>query len=120
MSEEASIDLAEALARLDGDKNLLTELVQIFLGECPGLMARIRTAITEQDPPRLKSAAHALKGSVANFGAHGAVNAAARLETLGLDPTLETDAANEALRVLEVEMARVEPHLLEIARAVSA
>jgi len=36
------VNLAGALAMLDGDRELLGELVSVFLQECPGQLASVR------------------------------------------------------------------------------
>jgi PAS domain S-box-containing protein len=81
----APFDMAAALARVDGDLELMKELAGLFLSDCPHRMAEIREAIAERNAPRLHHAAHALKGSVANFAAHEAFEAAQRLERDGRD-----------------------------------
>jgi PAS domain S-box-containing protein len=77
------LDAAEALKRAGGDHELLRELAGLCLDECPKLMADIRDAIARRDGPRLRLSAHALKGSVANFGAAAARAAAEALEEIG-------------------------------------
>ena len=78
-----SLDAAEALKRAGGDADLLRELAGLCLDECPKLMADIDDAIGRRDGPRLRLSAHALKGSVANFGAAAARAAAEVLEEIG-------------------------------------
>ena len=70
-SEPAVFDRDAALERMDGDVELLKELVGLFLDECPQRMAEIREALTRRDATKLRQAAHTLKGSVGNFGAGG-------------------------------------------------
>jgi len=108
--EEGVLDEAEALARLDGDRELLREIAGIFLQERPQLMAEIRDALSRGDAQALAQAAHALKGSVGNFAAHRAFQAALDLETIGKSGDLK--AASEALEALETEIDRVE-HALQ-------
>ena len=75
-----AFDMAAALERVDGDMELMKELAGLFLGECPRRMADIHRAIDRRDGPELQRAAHYLKGSVGNFGARRAFEAAGRLE----------------------------------------
>ncbi|MBX9579346.1 MAG: Hpt domain-containing protein, partial [Gemmataceae bacterium] len=77
------LDAAAALKRAGGDEELLRELAGLCLDECPKLLADIRDAIARRDGPRLRLSAHALKGSVANFGAAAARAAAEALEEVG-------------------------------------
>ena len=78
-----SLDHAVVLERLGGDEELLHEVAQLFLKEYPSLMAEIRKAAQAGDALRLERAAHSLKGSIANFGAESAVQAALTVEKIG-------------------------------------
>ncbi len=77
------LDYAVALERLGGDEELLQEVAQLFLDEYPTLMSEIQQAVAAGNARRLERAAHSLKGSVANFGADVAVQAALALEKIG-------------------------------------
>ena len=55
--------------------------------------------VANADAVKLENAAHALKGSVANFGARDAVEASLNLETLGRNRDLA--GATESLAALE-------------------
>jgi HPt (histidine-containing phosphotransfer) domain-containing protein len=76
-------DQIAALMRVEGDIELLLEIVEIFLEDSPRLMTRIRTALERQELKSLEQVAHTLKGSVGNFFAPAVYAAAAKLETLG-------------------------------------
>jgi two-component system sensor histidine kinase/response regulator len=99
-------DLASAIEKTDGDLELLRELAQVFLEEGPRLLGAVGAALAAGDGEQIWSAAHAVKGSVSNFGATAAVDAAARLEALGRDGRIagagpvghELDAAVQDLR----------------------
>jgi HPt (histidine-containing phosphotransfer) domain-containing protein len=80
---EPILDSAAILERLDGDTELLGELVGLFLEECPRLFEDIRSAVGANDSQRLLRAAHTLKGSVSNFCAPRAVETAQALEAAG-------------------------------------
>ena len=80
---ENMLDLELALSRVGGDKQLLQEIAVLFIEECPRAFAEIRESVAAGDAARLENAAHALKGSVSNFGARDAVAAAFRLEQMG-------------------------------------
>ena len=105
-------DRAAALAGLDGDEDLLHDLAEVFLDDCPRLMAAVRDAIDSRDPSRVARAAHAVKGSVANFGAPAATDAAQRLETLGRsgDLTSLDDASTELFALID----RLKPELADL------
>ena len=82
-------DIAKALKIVGGDRAFLKELADLFLENLPGYVAKIREAISIEDSGALESAAHELKGSVGNFAAKRAHNAAYQLEVAGRERTLE-------------------------------
>jgi CheY-like chemotaxis protein/HPt (histidine-containing phosphotransfer) domain-containing protein len=84
----AIFDQDAALARVEGDHDLLREIVGLFLLETPELQAAIRDSIARGDGKALEQAAHSVKGAVSSFGAHAAREAALRLEVLGRDGDL--------------------------------
>jgi len=112
-NELGSLDLSVALARVGGDMELLREIAQIFLDQCPDALGEIREAIETGDAHALEQAAHALKGSVANFGAENACAAAYKLEAMGR--TGELNGSNGALQDLEAALSRLKPELVRLA-----
>jgi PAS domain S-box-containing protein len=105
-ASEPALDLADVLASVDGDRALLAELAELFHTETPQMMAEIRRCVAKSDAKGLEQAAHALKGSVGNFGAAAARQAARALELMGHEGVL-TDAAAR-LAELEREVDRLE------------
>jgi signal transduction histidine kinase/CheY-like chemotaxis protein len=83
------LDLKALLAEVGGDAQLFAELADLFAQDAPRRLADIREALLRRDARALEHAAHALKGSAANFGAKDTVAAAARLESLGRGGDLE-------------------------------
>ena len=77
------LDHELAMGRVGGDTELLRELAQLFLEEYPRLIGQLREAQQQGDAKTVERTAHGLKGSVANFGAKPAVDAAYRIEQLG-------------------------------------
>jgi CheY-like chemotaxis protein len=108
-------DEAEVWQRVQGDHEILQELVGLFLEEGPRLMCDIREALSLCDGPALTLAAHTLKGSAGVFAGHAAAEAARRLERIGRDG--EWARAEEAWAVLQREIARLTPALLALAGA---
>jgi two-component system, sensor histidine kinase and response regulator len=105
-----ALDKSQILDRVGGDKDLLKEVVALFLDDCPKLIEQMREAIQESDPGGLQKAAHTLKGSVSNFGASLAVQAALDLETMG--KTGDICGAAGALEVLEKGIDRIREELI--------
>jgi two-component system, sensor histidine kinase and response regulator len=87
------IDRGELLTRFAGDEGLLREVVGIFAGEAPQLVAAGRDAIARGDAADLQRAAHTLKGCVGNFGASPAYEAAQRVDRLAKEGRLSEAAA---------------------------
>lgn len=108
----ARVDLLDrevALSRVGGDAELLREIAAIFVDDYPNALAELREALQHNDANKLERAAHGLKGSVANFGAPAAVDAALHLEKMGHDGDLSTApgilaALDQALTSLRVEL----------------
>src|SRR6185312_1198136 len=68
--------------RLGEDQNLLSELVEIFASEYPGMLSSIEESLQESDTAKLKATAHKLKGSLLQFGDAQASAAGYKLETM--------------------------------------
>jgi HPt (histidine-containing phosphotransfer) domain-containing protein len=86
------LDRAALLAIVEGDWEILGELIKIFLADTPGLLADLRNAVTQRDTRGIAFLAHRLRGSVANFHAQTAVATAQRLEeTAGRGDLLEVE-----------------------------
>jgi PAS domain S-box-containing protein len=111
-AQTAVWDMAAVLERMDGDMDLLKMLTGLFLSECPERMNEIRKAIEERDASRLMRAAHAFKGSVSNFGAVAAVEAAQRLETAA--SVHDWEQAEEDWTALEKAVGGLEPVLSQL------
>lgn len=102
-SSTSAYDLSEALERVDGDRELLGELAEIFLDSCPAYLDNIRDALAHNDSQALSFAAHALKGSVGNFVKIGPFETARTLESLSKQSTME--GTSDLFQQLETEMA---------------
>ena len=108
-SPAESFDLSEALARVDGDHELLAEMAELFLEESPRFTSEIRTALEKNDTQTLTYAAHTLKGSVGNFAAPEAAEAARQLEQMGRKGELA--GAGVVLAQIEAALGRLQPAL---------
>jgi len=106
------LNLDEALNQVDGDKELLSEMAGVFLDEYPRLLTAMHDALSHGNAQTLTYAVHTLKGSVGNFAASGAFEAALRLEKLGRQGNLSQ--AQGALTELEEQLAYLEPILANL------
>jgi CheY-like chemotaxis protein len=100
---EPAIDMGSVLARVEGDRNLLRELAQIFRAEIPGVLAEIRHCVATGNFAGLERAAHGFRGACGNFGAGGAVRAAHVLELMGRRASFEDVDARVADLVRETD-----------------
>jgi CheY-like chemotaxis protein/HPt (histidine-containing phosphotransfer) domain-containing protein len=103
------IDRETLLSRVDNDTELLKEIAGLFLENCPKLMADIKDAVSKRDMQALERAAHTLKGSVSNFFAQEAVDAALQLESIARSG--DTTQVDEAFEELEKKIERLKPAL---------
>jgi HPt (histidine-containing phosphotransfer) domain-containing protein len=71
--------------------------------------------MVQRDAAKLERAAHTLKGSVGNFAAHEAFEAARRLEQDGRRQ--DWDQAADDGAALEAALVRLQPALAELGRA---
>lgn len=62
-------DYDDFLERVDGDIDLLKEVIEIFLEDSPNLMTALRSAIRIGEAEAIEKAAHTLKGAAANISA---------------------------------------------------
>lgn len=99
------IDWKRALAAVEGDSDLLFDLLRIFANEAPVTIGKLRAAVESNDTAAIQLAAHTLKGSAGNFGAAGAVEAARHLETTAQKGDLQH--IPETFRNLEEKIQRV-------------
>ena len=109
---ERVFDHKKALASLDGDTDLLCEVIDIFLETCPELLDAVRKAVEKRDAEAVERAAHSLKGAVATLSALDAAATAQRLETMGREGGLAE--AQEVCAMLEGQMQRLESALLDV------
>ena len=110
----ADEDGEAALLERFGDRKFLRGMIRIFQTDAAKTLARIRQAIAQQDAEGLRSAAHALKGSAANFLAKAAVEAAYQLEVMGREQDLSQ--AEAGYRRLETEIAALTQSLNAMGR----
>jgi HPt (histidine-containing phosphotransfer) domain-containing protein len=85
-------DPAAALERLQGDEELLCELVQIFLTETPKQLASLAHAVETGDLEKIENTAHTLKSELGYLGLPAAAQKAGDLERMGHNRTLQPAA----------------------------
>jgi two-component system, sensor histidine kinase and response regulator len=104
------INRARLLAVVGGDRQLLVELIDLFLEQIPTLLHQIDDAIAGGDDVGLRRSAHTLKGSLATFAADEAMDAAQALERIGASGELHE--AEPVRAALARALTRVEETLI--------
>jgi CheY-like chemotaxis protein len=111
------IDRVSLLERVEGDQDLLTEMIHLFQQDAPKLLAAMHDALERKDMAMLERAAHSIKGAVSNLSAKSAADAAQLLEkdARGNDP----ESAKISLMQVERSVNRLLPALAELCQGVS-
>ncbi len=95
-------------------KNNPKELLVLFLQDAPQLLLALDIAVTSGDRLELRSAAHALKGAVSNFGARHPQALAAELEEIAARADMVE--AKHLVDALTHEVDQLRSQLAEIAQ----
>ncbi len=99
------LNLDVALAHVDNDLQLLSELAAMFVQDYPRLIEEARNSILQNEPSIVERAAHTLKGRLAFFGIARLRDQLAGLEMMGRDHDLSRAGAE--LDKIEAEMQSV-------------
>lgn len=94
------------------DKDLMKEIIDLFLSETPAQMIELREAIAGGDFKMVERIAHTIKGSLATLHAQQARSRAQQLESGGKNGDLEQ--CHESLSGLESDLEALEPQLLSL------
>jgi two-component system sensor histidine kinase/response regulator len=105
-SDKPVFDRETALDRVNGEAELLDEVIELFLTDAPNRLAEVRTALEQGDPKRLQMAAHSLKGAAGYVGADRTSAQALKLEELGRRGELSQAVDEYQLLEREVESLR--------------
>jgi len=108
-SESLVFDRAVALERVEGDEELLRDVVGVFLECCGPMLDDVWQASAQGDLRAAERAAHTLKGSLANIAANEAWGSASELETLAREGRWGDVGA--ASKRLEQALGRLQPSL---------
>lgn len=103
--DDSALDALSAMVA--GDTAFLTEMIDAFFDEAPGMLALMQSSLVSGEASELRRAAHSLKSNSATFGAMTLSSLCSRLEDLGhagrLDdaPPLVAECFSEYSRVEE-------------------
>jgi hypothetical protein len=84
-----TLDMEEALVRLEGDRQLLDQALDAFRQAAPETLSSLRAAASRADAPALAAAAHGLKGAAAALCAEPVRRLAERLEATAREAELQ-------------------------------
>ena len=107
-----ALDRRAALQRLGGDEELFADVVGVFLGDAPRMLADLRQFVAVGDMAGVQRTAHGLKGAAGYVGGKPATVAAEHLEQIGAAARLAD--APRALDALSHEIDRLSAALAEV------
>ncbi len=107
-------DKKAALERVDGDEEILHEVVNLFLSDCGNLLSKIRQAVESDDFDALRRTAHTLKGAAGNIGAESVYSTAYQLENISENRNAKE--ADKTVSTLQEELNKLVPLLKSMAR----
>ena len=81
--ESSDSSFASALARLEGDDQLLREQMSYFLDDAPVLLEQLHAAVDQRDASNLRMTAHRLRSLVAAYDDTASADLLLQLETAG-------------------------------------
>ncbi|MDB5385921.1 MAG: Sensor protein, partial [Planctomycetaceae bacterium] len=113
MTSKSAIDQRALWKRLEGDGELLRELLDGYRDYCPQVLADLRQGVQNRDAALVQQSAHQIKGVISNFAAAEAYSTARDLERSGRNSDL-TQAPDMLIR-LEAALAAVDRELEEMA-----
>jgi HPt (histidine-containing phosphotransfer) domain-containing protein len=86
-------------------EDFIVELIDTFLGEAPGLITQMQSALASQDADTFRRAAHSMKSNAATFGALELSALSKELEGFGREKNLEIGYRLEVLEAVFQQVA---------------
>jgi HPt (histidine-containing phosphotransfer) domain-containing protein len=111
------IDRLSLFERVEGDHELLAEMIHLFQEEAPHLLSVMRGALQSGDMHVLERTAHSLKGAAGNLSAQATVAAALQVEKAAVNNDLKSTMEN--LDALERVVEHLLPALAELRQGVT-
>lgn len=100
------MNLAEAMTNMDGDAELLQEIVELFMETGPQQLKSLANALAAGAAKDVAIKAHAMKGGASNFCARKFMASALKLEQLAKSGQL--DGAEPLLAEMRTSFAELE------------
>jgi HPt (histidine-containing phosphotransfer) domain-containing protein len=108
-SSQGAVNLADLLARVENDHELLSELIGIFNQDFPCLLQSLQRSVVLEDMKNVEATSHALKGMLSGLSVMQAAATASLLEQMGREG--KTSGLTDALTLLESQVAQLLPEL---------
>ena len=112
------IDLTDALERVQGDKELLSELFDIYQEDFGAKRQALSEAIATSNIPKVKEVAHSMKGSSGNISAKALHAACLKLEMLAKEG--KTDGMSEIVTEIDGYFERIKVFAAEFKKGLGA
>ena len=107
--QDEVFDAEGVMDQLEGDMELLRDMVEMLVEDGPAMLEALAGALTEGDSEEVRKTAHKLKGSLGYFHPRRAAAMAKEMEDRGRQG--ELDAGDELLNALRREVARLQEAL---------
>lgn len=111
MSEKI-VDMDEVLERVDGDRELFFELIDIFEEDYQEKMKEVDECIKKENFDRIKEIAHSLKGSSGNISAKKIYFSFKELEQLAAGK--DVGKINTIVSELSQQFPELQTHILQL------
>lgn len=108
-SSQSTLNMDELLTRVENDRDLLRELIDLFKQELPRILQHLRSSIAGGDIQNVEVASHTLKGMLSGLSAMRAAATVSQLEAMARAG--KTTDMPAGLKLLEKEITELLPEL---------
>ena len=117
-TSQSSWEIAELLDRVDGDEDLIRELLVLFQEDSPKELLRAKQYLAEEEWQGLSRSAHTLRGSLRYISMNSTARIAEELETVARNGQRQESVALLAQLdgALQQMLSEVEARLVEVKR----
>lgn len=102
---EDIIDLADVMNRVQDDKELLLELLDIYQEDFLLKREALGQAVAAKDLPKIKEVAHSMKGASGNISAKRMYESCLKLESLAKEQNVS--GMDEVLKAIDIQFQEV-------------
>lgn len=110
MKQTLNAEKIQELFELDGDGEVLKELIHLFIPGTENKLSKLEAMLNSIDPAEVKPIAHEMRSSCANLGAEVLSDLATQLEYLAVDSSYQQNASG-IIKEMSDEFKRVKSAL---------